>query len=146
MNKLSEHFSWAEASITTHRNIDNTIPENLKDNIINTAAKMELVRGILATPILVSSWYRCFELNAAIGSNNATSAHPKGTAVDFISPAFGEPRVIVAKLMQHIKELQYDQLIFEHTWVHIGWDPSGKYRSQVLTLNHDGTYSNGLIA
>jgi len=146
--RLSENFAWEEAEHTNHRNIDNTIPDELEQTIFEIGLKMENVRAILNKEkrcgILVSSWYRCPELNIAVGSSNR-SVHPKGTAVDFIAPKFGTPKEIVAYLMLQDQELQYDQLIYEKTWVHIGWDPAGKNRLQVLTLNRDRTYSKGLV-
>ena len=145
--QLSKHFTWEEAEITNHRKIDNTIPIRLESNILQTASNMELVRNVLNEshdcPILVSSWYRCEELNIAVGSSDK-SFHPKGTAVDFICPQFGPPRKIVEHLMKHSTELLYDQLIFEFTWVHIGWDPSGANRGQVLTLLKSGGYAFGI--
>jgi len=149
LQRPSENFSWEEAEQTNHRNIDNVIPDELEETIVSTAKKMEAVRTVLNTvrkcSILVSSWYRCPELNIAVGSSNR-SVHPKGMAVDFIAPKFGSPKEVVAYLMQYSESLNYDQLIYEKTWVHIGWDPAGKNRSQVLTLNRDGTYSQGLVS
>lgn len=144
MTFLSNHFSWEEAEHTNHRSIDNTIPQELHSAIVETAENMERVRGLLNFPIIVYSWYRCAELNKLVGSKES-SFHRKGTAVDFVSPSFGSPAEIVKFLMANAEHLQYDQLIYERTWVHIGWDPTGKNRSQVLTLNRDNTYSVGLV-
>ncbi len=61
-----------------------------------------------------------------------TSAHKDGLACDFICPGFGSPREICVRLAD--SAVQFDQLIFEGTWVHLGLAPVGiKPRRQVLT-------------
>lgn len=146
MTRLTEHFTWEEAEITNHRQYDNSIPEDLKSAVLNTAHGMERVRSILGTPILVSSWYRCLDLNRAIGSNNETSQHPLGEAVDWISPTYGIPVVVAKKLLKHQDYIKWDQLILEHTWIHISFkaDPTIAQRGQVLSLLQSGGYAQGL--
>ena len=96
----STHFSWAEAEITSHRGIDNRIPKQYWINVIYTAVGMESARLILNKfPILVTSWYRCPELNTAIGSK-LTSQHLIGKAVDWICPGFGTPGNDTKKLLR----------------------------------------------
>ncbi len=142
---LSPHFSWEEACITSHRGIDNSIPSEIEGAIRSTAARMEIVRAVLGTPILVNSWYRCPALNTAIGGTSG-SQHIRGEAVDFISPFFGSPLLICKRLISHITEVDFDQLILEHSWIHVSFrsDPSGVPRRQVLTLLRDSKYAVGL--
>jgi zinc D-Ala-D-Ala carboxypeptidase len=142
---LSQHFSWEEACITEHRNLDNSIPVQLYKVIKNTAQGMERVRALLNTPVSVNSWYRCRELNIAIGSNPDTTQHAKGEAVDFISPGYGLPLEIVKKLVKYTPLIDYDQLILEHQWVHISFlVPPAKPRNQVLTLLQSKKYASGI--
>jgi zinc D-Ala-D-Ala carboxypeptidase len=146
MTQLTEHFTLEEAQITNHRTIDNTAPMVIIPVLMKTAIGMERVRACLEnSPITVSSWYRCFELNKAVGSSN-TSQHPKGEAVDFISPSYGSPLKIVRKLAENQILLRFDQLILEHTWVHISFqsNPDVKPRGQVLTLLHNKSYAQGI--
>lgn len=143
---LSEHFDWAEASATLHRDIDNSIPEMVKPAIRNTAARMEVVRKCLGNfPISVSSWYRCHELNTAVGGSRG-SQHVDGEAVDFICPRFGSPVDIVRTLCATEALLAFDQLILEHTWVHISFqsNPHVKPKGQVLSLLADKKYAIGI--
>jgi hypothetical protein len=143
----SPNFSWAEAEITNHRNLDNRLPPELYPAVIFTAQRMEAVRSFLESrPIIVSSWYRCRALNFAIGSNPETTQHAKGEAVDFICPSFGSPQKICQKLIKYVTILKYDQLIFEHSWVHISFpsNPSVKNRGQTLTLLASGKYALGI--
>lgn len=143
--RLTNHFTWAEAEVTTHRDIDNRIPRELFDTIIKTAQGMERVRTVLSDAILVSSWYRCPELNAAIGSKN-TSQHILGEAVDWICPSFGEPVAVAQRLLRYKDYVKFDQLILEHTWIHTSFkaDPASTNRGEVLSLLKNGGYSPGL--
>ena len=146
--KLSDNFTYEEAThseTAIRRGIDNTCPSELLPTLQKTALRLEKVRALLAQRIIVSSWYRSLPLNRALLSKD-TSQHPKGEAVDFISPEFGTPLQICKKLIEHKDLIRWDQLILEHTWVHISWNsiPSGEQRGQVLSLLETGKYANGL--
>jgi hypothetical protein len=148
MTNITEHFTWEEAtnsSTALRLGINNKIPDEYKDTVINTAKKMERVRALLNAPLHIDSWYRSPELNKALGSKS-TSQHLKGEAVDFISPEFGSPADICKKLLHYPELLVFDQLILEHTWVHISFtsDPYTPQRKQVLSLLDNGGYSVGL--
>jgi len=146
MTQLTEHFTLEEAQITNHREIDNIAPMVIIPVLMKTAMGMERVRACLEDKsIIVSSWYRCPELNKAVGSG-PTSQHPKGEAVDFISPAYGSPLKIVRKLAENQILIRFDQLILEHTWVHISFqsNPDVKPRGQVLTLLSNKKYAQGI--
>jgi len=145
--KLSQNFTWEEACTTENRIIDNSIPPELYPAIYNTARKMESVRSSLDNvAIFVNSWYRCRALNLTIGSNPDTTQHAIGKAVDFRAPAFGSPLYICKRLERYKETLDFDQLIYEHTWVHISFrsNPNVKARRQVLTLLRTGRYSIGI--
>jgi hypothetical protein len=125
--------------------IDNTPKEILViNNLKRMAAVMEEIRVILGkNKIVVSSGYRCAELNAAIGSRH-TSAHVQGLATDFICPGYGVPYDVCKALEPHIEKLGIDQLIYEfRRWVHIGLRMDGP-RHQVITINEKGT-SAGIV-
>jgi hypothetical protein len=142
---LTEHFTWAEAVITTHREIQNTIESSeALDNIPKTAVKLEKVRTLLGVPIIVSSWYRNPTLNAAIGGAK-NSDHMYGRAVDFIAPQFGTPYEVAKRIAQDSSLIGFKQLIMEHTWVHISWEliPNVLPRLEILSLLEDGGYAKG---
>lgn len=148
VDKLSENFDWEEVtrSDTAARlGIVNALPKVLIDTAKRTAVKMEKVRAVLGVPIFVNSWYRCPELNRALMSKE-TSQHLKCEAVDFTAPNFGTPVQICKKLIENKSLINFDQLIFEHTWVHISWNsiPGGQQKGQVLSLIKDGKYSIGI--
>lgn len=147
MGTLSDHFDVAEVTashIAESRGIKNDYPAEMFDVIKNTAAGMERVRALLGKPIHVDSWYRCHELNVAVGSKD-TSDHLQGRAVDFICQEFGSPLQICQFIIKYKELIRFKQLILEHTWVHISFDdPSVKAKLEVLSLLNEGKYAFGL--
>lgn len=145
MTQLTPHFSLAEMT-TTSTGIPNVPTGVLLQNLTYTAQQMEKVRQILGTPIQINSGFRCDAVNRAVGGVT-TSAHSYGFAVDFVSPQFGTPYDICAKLIA--AGMKFDQLIHEkRRWVHIGFGLKGgvSHRQQVLTLPpQGGRYAPGLI-
>ena len=146
---LSTHFTLEEATTSqeaARKGIDNFSPsDEIVEAAKNTAFRMELVRQVLNTPINVNSWIRCLELNRALGSKDS-SQHIKGEAVDFIAPAFGTPTEICLELEKSRDLIRWDQLILEHSWVHISWNsvPSSIQRGETLSLLSSGQYAIGL--
>lgn len=145
LSSLSDHFTWEEASITQVRGVDNSIPDNIKPAVIFTANRLEYVRALLMCPIIINSWYRSVGVNSRVGGTK-TSQHMQGSAVDFIAPKFGPPLEVCRKLIKYTDLINYDQLILEHSWVHISFKPipGAVGRKQVLTLLQSGGYANGL--
>lgn len=147
-DKLSENFSYAEgvtSYIAQQMHIDNTPSQMILETMRRAAIKMEKVRLVLGgKSIHVDSWYRCPLLNTQLHSK-PTSQHTFGEAVDFKCPEFGTPSDICKKLIEEIGLVNFDQLILEHSWVHISFAIlSGNPRHQVLSLLLDGSYSSGL--
>lgn len=138
---LSDHFSLDEMMISqeaARKGIDNTPPEAAMNTLTATAKKMDAVRRLLGRPIVVSSGYRCPELNRAIGSDD-NSDHPKALAVDFICPGFGSVQQVFDKI--RLSSVDFDQLIVERgRWVHIGF--GNRMRRQCLTF--DGNHYTGV--
>lgn len=148
MDMLSTHFSLAEgisSDTATKLGINNTAPPHIVATMIITASKLERVRALLNNlPTHINSFYRCPELNTAVGSK-PSSQHLLGEAVDFVCPEFGTPLDICKKLIAYKDLVEFDQLILEHTWVHISFAIStGKPRGEVLSLLATGHYSSGL--
>lgn len=146
----TKNFSITElekSNTAKEHGIDNSIPRELLVNAMLTLEKLEEVRKILGNnPILISSGYRCAELNKLV-KGSATSAHSFALAADFACPSFGDPRDIVNALKGFGK--MFDQLILENpdtnnSWVNIGFKQSGN-RGQVLTkFSTKSTYSAGV--
>jgi zinc D-Ala-D-Ala carboxypeptidase len=140
--QLTEHFTLEEftaSDTAAQMGNPNTPPEHERANLDRLAAVMEQVRTLLGdVPILVSSGYRCPEVNAACGGAE-DSAHMGGLACDFTAPSYGSAFDVCVKLQPHIHELGIDQLIYEYdSWVHLGLS-EGEPRAQCFTINDSGT-------
>lgn len=142
---LSPNFSYAESiasEAAARERIENVPDLATLATMAATAKEMEKIRFLLNTPIHINSWYRCLPLNRLLKSKD-TSQHIQGEAVDFICPHFGTPLQIMKVIVA--SEIPYDQLIYEHTWVHVSFSIlRGQPRKQVLTLLECGQYSNGI--
>lgn len=144
--KLSPHFALSEflrSETAARLGIDNTPAPEILHALQRNAECLEDVRRLLGVPMHISSGYRSLVLNRAIGSKDS-SAHVDGRAVDFDAPQFGSPLNICHRIVA--SDITFDQLIFEHTWVHIAWPKAGTIpRRQVLTLMPGGTYATGIV-
>jgi len=144
---LSTNFSLSEAtksSTALRLDIDNT-PAPKQIRALKHVAKFILqpVRDHFVTPFAPSSWFRCLELNQAIGSKD-TSQHVKGEAVDFEVP--GVSNLDLAIWCRD--SLQFDQLIMEFWspddptagWVHCSSKYDSNNRYEVLTIGRSGAF------
>ena len=113
-------------SITaTRKGIDNTPnDEQLKNMELIADEVFEPLRSYVGGPIKINSFFRCPELNTAIGGSSK-SQHCKGQAID-IDDTYG--RMTNAEMYHWIKEhLEFDQMIWEFgdddnpNWVHISY-------------------------
>ena len=146
MEKLSDHFSLAEATATSHRGIDNTPNAEQLEAMRYSASQLEKVRAALDNkPILINSWLRVPALNAAVGGSGK-SQHMKGEAIDFICPGFGTPLEICRRIQALKDVIKYDQLIYEGNWVHVSFvRPPSSPRHSELTWMLDKSYSTGIL-
>jgi hypothetical protein len=116
-----------------------------KRNKRNTL-KIQAVEYLGGLGIVVSSGYRCKELNVAIGGAK-TSRHMTGLAVDFTVPRYGNP-LTVAKAIRD-SGIPYNQLIHEYgKWVHLEVIPVGMdekdAKKQDLSIKKGTGYTKGL--
>ena len=141
---ISEHISYKEGvySITATRlGIDNTPGDDQLHFMEIIAEKVfEPLRKWVGGPIKINSFYRCSELNKAIGGS-ATSQHCKGQAMD-IDDTFG--KATNAEMFHWIKEnLDFDQMIWEFgdddnpDWIHISYVSEDKNRNRCLRAYRD---------
>jgi len=119
--KLSEHFSLEELSfseVAARLGLDNTPGPIVITNLGLTAGVMERIRTLLGgKAIPVHSGYRSPQVNQAVGGV-ATSAHCFGLACDFVCTQFGTPYEVALDILK--SDIEYDQLILEYGWVHVG--------------------------
>jgi len=133
--KITEHFTLEELSFSeaaARLGLDNTPMQAVITNLGLVAAVMEGIRTLLGDrPIVVHSAYRSAEVNQAVGGV-ATSAHCRGLACDFVCPAFGTPAEVALAILR--SDIEYDQLILEYGWVHVGLAQQGLLsRREALT-------------
>ena len=136
---ISKHISDKEGvySITaTRRGIDNIPNDEQLANMELVAEEIfEPLRTYIGGPIKINSFFRCPELNTAIGGSSK-SQHCKGQAID-IDDTFD--RMTNAEMYHWIKEhLDFDQMIWEFgdddnpDWVHISYVSPEDNRNRCL--------------
>lgn len=84
--KLTEHFTLEELTRTDNKEFKELNAEQGKKRLYELsklAMFAEQVRSIVNCPMIITSGYRCPELNKAIGGSS-TSQHIKFEAIDFI--------------------------------------------------------------
>jgi hypothetical protein len=133
--QISEHFTLEELSFSeaaARLGLENIPSPSVIENLVQTAATMEIIRALLgAMPINVHSGYRSLQVNRAVGGV-AASAHCRGLACDFVCPAFGTPLEVARAILS--SAIEYDQLILEYGWVHVGLAQAGmRSRREALT-------------
>ena len=129
---MTEHFSKEEftRSETADRLvIDNTLPDDLIETAKYTLSRLEEIRQVYGKPIIITSGYRCQELNKAIGGK-PNSQHLKAEAVDL---------KWAPNLYKLIRDrFSFDQLIIEKNsrtkWIHLSFKLSNE-RNQSFNLN-----------
>ena len=137
--KLTKNFSLEEMyrSDTAQRcGIDNKpqteeVVENLRALCLEV---LQPLRDHLGKPVVVSSGYRCKDLNKKVGGVE-NSQHLKGEAADI--KVSGREKLI--GVMRYIMdETDFDQLIREKSgtteWVHVSHKRNGNNRRMVLRL------------
>jgi zinc D-Ala-D-Ala carboxypeptidase len=123
------NFSRSEflaSEIALKKNIDNTpISITVEENLLNTAYFLQELRNRLTRHfkrtcyIIITSGYRCLELNREVGSSNR-SAHLQGFGVDFKVPGL-TTKEVSEFIYEHCSDMYFDQCIDEWgIWTHIG--------------------------
>ena len=136
---ISKHISYREgvySTTATRRGIENTPNSEQLDNMELVAEEVfEPLRAYVGGPIKINSFFRCPELNKAIGGASR-SQHCKGQAMD-IDDTFG--RMTNAEMYHWIKEhLDFDQMIWEFgdddnpDWVHVSYVSPEDNRNRCL--------------
>jgi putative chitinase len=132
---MTEHFTLAELTATSHRQFDNTPNEKELANLQKLAEFLEQVKTTLdGKPIMINSAFRSKAVNDSVGSKD-TSQHRLGYAADFKVPGMTPDQVVRAIIASN---LQFDQIIREFdAWTHISISPSP--RRQALIIDRVGT-------
>ncbi|MCQ2299426.1 MAG: D-Ala-D-Ala carboxypeptidase family metallohydrolase [Bacteroidales bacterium] len=128
-----KYFSLLEferSETALRRGIDNKLPGSVCINVAQLVQNvLDPAREMMVSPIIVTSGYRCAELNKAIGGARL-SQHCMGQAADIV--AHNGDNI---KLLSTLKRLPYDQLIAyrskntgEIKWIHVSYCQSGNRR------------------
>ena len=136
-----KHFSISEltASATAQREgIDNSPTESVHQLLLVLVEKLlDPIREAWGEPIVVSSGYRCPELNTLVGGAK-NSHHLLGCAADIIAGNKADHRRLfnLIQQMQQQGQIRFTQLIAEkdYQWLHISYVP-GMLRNQVINVN-----------
>ena len=136
-----KYFSITEltASATAQREgIDNTPTESAYHLLLVLVEKLlDPIREAWGEPIVVSSGYRCPELNALVGGAK-NSHHMLGCAADIIAGNKADHRRLfnLIQQMQQQGQIRFTQLIAErdYRWLHISYVP-GMLSNQVIDVN-----------
>ena len=137
--KISEHVTYQEgvrSDTATRLQIENKPNEYELSNMVITAEKIfEPLREWVGGPIKVTSFFRCEELNKAIGGAKR-SQHREGRAMD-LDDTFGHKTN--AEMYHYIKEnINFDQLIWEFgtdenpDWIHVSYVSDSENRGRCL--------------
>ena len=139
-----QYFTISEltrsATAQSHH-IDNTPPPAIRAKlealIVNC---LDPIRRIYGRPVIVSSGYRCPQLNSLVGGVS-TSQHTMGEAADLV-PASGGSLGALARAA--IQFGDFDQLILEQAggskWIHVSWR-QGNRRHKILAYRN-GRYTD----
>ena len=137
---MSKYFSFDELvkSGTADRlGIDNTPSKEIAFRLGQLAIDLDAIREAWGSAIIVSSGYRCPELNKAVGGSE-TSAHKSGWAAD-LQPANGKIEEFKVFIVDYFKDKPFDQLLLEASgktqWIHYGkYNSKGKQRRQCFSI------------
>lgn len=134
IDNLSEHISFKEAtsSLTSIRLGINNNPSEFQLGNMKALAEnvFEPLRNHFRSPIRISSFFRCYKLNKAVGgAYNSQHVALDGAAMDIDNDTPTNKQIF-----EYIKDhLMFDQLIGEFpddegnpSWVHVSWHTSNR--------------------
>ena len=138
----SDYFNLKEferSSVADKYNIDNTIPKELIPHIEELIDFLNPIREAWGKPIVVTSGYRCNELNKKVGGVDS-SAHTIGYGVDLVSGDFRVFSNFIKSYFMSHPEIKFDQVIIERSgksqWIHIGlYNKDNKQRGQLFNIS-----------
>ena len=118
--------------------IDNTPSAEIVEHLEELIEFMDGFRAYWGGPLIVSSGYRCPELNEAVGGAK-NSGHKYGWAIDFV-PANNKKVECYEKFQEYLKGRDFDELILERgsggrIWLHFSlYSWQGKQRRKIKEL------------
>lgn len=148
--KLTENFSLFELTVTNKAGLQDLNRMLTSEQIVKlteVAKMLEQIRAFIGKPLIVTSAYRCPEVNKAVGSSDH-SQHLLCEAADFVPSGMdiGDGFRDVWRIVKH-GDLKVGQLIFETaergdsftSWIHVSLGQPYRDQSrcqQVLRMEH----------
>ena len=140
MGTISKNFSYREfekSAISDRKGYCNVIRTvRVRDAVrALTLTILQPLRDAVGLPVVITSGYRCPELNADPEVNGAPSSqHVKGEASDIYVKMPDGTRMPPVELARHIValDLPFDQLILYPTFVHVSHKLAGAQRGKIL--------------
>ena len=139
---LSKNFTLEEMTFSetaTTLEIDNTPSEEIIDNLQELCVKiLEPLHDALG-PVIITSGFRCLELNTA-RKGSKTSSHMEGKAAD-LSVKGKSLAEVYNWLFANREKVRYDQIIREFPpsgWIHVSYDPAKNRRQGLLAIKVKG--------
>ena len=130
MGTISKDFSYHEFEKTEKeqykdKNIitDFSVRNNIKSLVENI---LQPLRDDIGKPLIISSGYRCPEVNFLVGGK-PTSQHLKGEAADVI---YDNPYELAKRIVE--LKLPFDQIGLYNTFVHISHKRDGNNRGMIF--------------
>lgn len=151
---LTPHFKlreFTESATAMKHGIDNRptleVVENLRRLCIGT---LEPLREKLQQPVVITSGYRCQQLNEIIVHTSRKSQHMSGQAADFYvsqgpvqgSRVQGSRELLIQafRLIIEDESIDFDQIIIYPTFIHVSYVSRERNRHQITKANGNGTY------
>lgn len=138
--KRTKNFTINELTASTtaeRKGIDNRIPKKLENNAKRLLEFLQEIRDAWGSGIMITSGYRCPELNEAVNGSK-TSAHQTCNAAD-IWPSNGKFAEFKKFMVEYLEDKLWDQCIIEKSgnsrWIHLGlYNNSGEQRQQIFKI------------
>lgn len=136
--KITKNFTWEEFERTS-KPFPNQVPVSKQQNVVYLMIEqLQPFRDRIAEPIIITSGYRSFLVNQAVGGS-PDSQHREGLAVDHYCPTIEIEEYFRLFLTAG---LPYDQAIIEQgkhgeRWVHTSLSRAGANRFQAMRATFD---------
>lgn len=146
--RISPNFTLGEVFHSNRADMDGlcNFPETPEEyqTIIERATKLvvnclEPVREHAGSPLHISCIYRSPEVNRRVGGAG-TSQHLRGEAADFWPLSGGLWQLFDWASCIPISGINFDQLIFENTWIHLSHRTDNRHQALILNTSPPPKY------
>ena len=153
---LSEHFrlrEFTESATARKHGIVNEPPPEAVENLRRLCeGTLEPLREAIQLPIVITSGFRCKELNRILAHSARRSQHLTGQAADFVvqgskfrAQSSRELLIQAFRMILTNPKIGFDQLILYPTFIHVSFVSKEKNRRGILLARGDGKLGYGRI-